>query len=125
MNVFAEWMASQRWGEMKQLFEFWIRSLDRAGKPNKPDVGLYNHYLRANLMTNASAAELLDLVAQMEDYDVVPNTASFNLVLKAMYKARETVASTKLLERFVLLWFFFLSKGFILECNVMCLLKCL
>ncbi|KAK4598781.1 hypothetical protein RGQ29_016009 [Quercus rubra] len=99
MNVFAEWMASQRWGEMKQLFEFWIRSLDRAGKPNKPDVGLYNHYLRANLMTNASAAELLDLVAQMEDYDVVPNTASFNLVLKAMYKARETVASTKLLER--------------------------
>ncbi|KAF3945281.1 hypothetical protein CMV_028340 [Castanea mollissima] len=99
MNVFTDWIASQRWGEMKQLFEFWIRSLDRAGKPNKPDVGLYNNYLRANLMTNASAAELLDLVAQMEDYDVVPNTASFNLVLKAMYKAKETVAATKLLER--------------------------
>ena len=109
---------------MKQLFKFWNRSLDWAGKTNKLNVGLYNHYLRANLMTNASAAELLDLVAQMEDYDVVPNTASFNLVLKAMYKARETVASTKLLERFVLLCFFF-SKGFILECNVMCLLKCL
>ena len=29
-------------------------------------------------MTNASAAKLLDLVAQMEDYDVVSNTASFN-----------------------------------------------
>nr|POE70392.1 pentatricopeptide repeat-containing protein, mitochondrial [Quercus suber] len=78
-NMFVDWMASRRWGEMKQLFEFWIWSLDQAGKLNKPDVGLYNNYLRANLMTNASAAELLDLVAQMEDYDVVPNTISFNL----------------------------------------------
>ncbi|XP_062162383.1 pentatricopeptide repeat-containing protein At1g26460, mitochondrial [Alnus glutinosa] len=99
MNVFADWMTSQRWDEMKQLFEYWIRSLDKAGKPNKPDVNLYNHYLTANLMTNASAAELLDLVAQMEDYAVLPNTASFNLVLKAMYKAKEIVAATKLLER--------------------------
>nr|POE67277.1 pentatricopeptide repeat-containing protein, mitochondrial [Quercus suber] len=102
MNVFADWMASQHRGEMKQLFEFWIWSLDRAGNPNKPDVGLYNHYLRANLMTNASAAELLDLVAQMEDYDVVPNTALFILVLKAMYKAKETVAATKFSSLFKL-----------------------
>ncbi|KAF5449533.1 hypothetical protein F2P56_029966 [Juglans regia] len=99
MNVFADWMTSQRWDDMKQLFEFWIRSLDKTGKPNKPDVNLYNHYLRANLMNNATAGELLDLVAQMEDYAVLPNTASFNLVLKAMYKAKETVAATKLLER--------------------------
>ena len=95
MNVFADWMASQRQGEMKQLFEFWIQSLDRARKPNKPGVGLYNNYLRANLMTNASAAQLPNLVAQMEDYEVVPNTAQFNLVHKAMYKAKETVAATK------------------------------
>jgi hypothetical protein len=101
MNVFADWMASQRWADTKELFEYWIRSLDRAGKPNKPDVNIYNHYLRANLMTNATAADLLDLVAQMEDYAIVPNTASFNLVLKAMYKAKETVAATKLLERYV------------------------
>ncbi|XP_059447301.1 pentatricopeptide repeat-containing protein At1g26460, mitochondrial [Corylus avellana] len=99
MNVFADWMTSQHWGDMKQLFESWIRSLDKAGKPNKPDVNLYNHYLTANLMINASAGELLDLVAQMEDYGVLPNTASFNLVLKAMYKGKETVAATKLLER--------------------------
>ena len=101
MNIFADWMASQRWADTKELFEYWIRSLDRAGKPNKPDVNIYNHYLRANLMTNATAADLLDLVAQMEDYAIVPNTASFNLVLKAMYKAKETVAATKLLERYV------------------------
>ncbi|GMY25859.1 pentatricopeptide repeat-containing protein At1g26460, mitochondrial [Fagus crenata] len=102
MNVFADWMASQRWADTKELFEYWIRSLDRAGKPNKPDVNIYNHYLRANLMTNATAADLLDLLAQMEDYAIVPNTASFNLVLKAMYKAKETVAATKLLERMLL-----------------------
>ena len=46
-------------------------------------------------MTNASAVELPNLVAQMEDYEVVPNTAQFNLVHKAMYKAKETVAATK------------------------------
>ncbi|XP_057962038.1 pentatricopeptide repeat-containing protein At1g26460, mitochondrial [Malania oleifera] len=99
LNVFADWMTSQRWADMKQLFEFWIRSLDRNGKPNKPDVNLYNHYLRANLMIGAHAGDLLDLVAQMEDYDIVPNTASFNLVLKAMYQAREAQAAEKLLER--------------------------
>ncbi|KAF8389719.1 hypothetical protein HHK36_024238 [Tetracentron sinense] len=99
MDVFADWMTSQRWADMKQLFEFWIRSLDKNGKPNKPGVDLYNHYLRANLMIGTSAGELLDLVALMEDYEITPNTASFNLVLKAMYQARETEAAEKLLER--------------------------
>ncbi|XP_057494836.1 pentatricopeptide repeat-containing protein At1g26460, mitochondrial [Actinidia eriantha] len=99
MNVFADWMTSQRWIDMKQLFEFWIRSLDKNGKPNKPDVSLYNHYLRANVMIDASAGRLLDLVGQMEDYAIAPNTASFNLVLKAMHQARETEAAEKLLQR--------------------------
>lgn len=85
---------------MKQLFEFWIRTLDsKTGKPNKPDVNLYNHYLRANVMIGVSAGELLDLVAQMEDYGIAPNTASYNLVLKVMHQARETEAAEKLLER--------------------------
>nr|DAD31434.1 TPA_asm: hypothetical protein HUJ06_010285 [Nelumbo nucifera] len=99
MNVFADWMTSRRWADMKQLFEFWIKSLDKNGKPNRPDVNLYNHYLRANLENGATAGELLDLVAQMEDYMITPNTASFNLVLKAMYQAKETEAAEKLLER--------------------------
>ncbi|KAL7110129.1 hypothetical protein ACP275_05G005000 [Erythranthe tilingii] len=101
MNQFADWMTSQRWEDMKQLFEFWIRSLDVNGKPNKPDVNLYNHYLRANLMIGSSAGELLDLVAQMDDYGILPNTASYNLVLKAMQKAGETVAAEKLIERMI------------------------
>ncbi|RYR09308.1 hypothetical protein Ahy_B05g077553 isoform C [Arachis hypogaea] len=99
MNLFASWMASQQWADVKALFEAWVRSLDKNGKPNKPDVGLFNHYLRANLMLGASAAELLDLLAQMDEFQIVPNTASFNLVLKAMYQANETVAAEKLIER--------------------------
>ncbi|KAL4574323.1 hypothetical protein LXL04_021152 [Taraxacum kok-saghyz] len=101
MNVFADWMTSQRWSDIKQLFEFWIRSLDNNGKPNKPDVSLYNHYLRANLMMGASAGELMDFVAQMEDYKISPNTASFNLVLKAMYQAKEFDAAVKLIDRMI------------------------
>ncbi|KAL3823976.1 hypothetical protein ACJIZ3_020005 [Penstemon smallii] len=99
LDQFANWMASQRWADMKQLFEFWIRSLDKSGKPNRPDVSLYNQYLRANLMIGASAGELLDLLAQMDDFGIIPNTASFNLVLKAMQKAGETEAAEKLIER--------------------------
>ncbi|KAJ8497876.1 hypothetical protein OPV22_008428 [Ensete ventricosum] len=99
MNVFADWMTSQRWSDLKQLFEFWIRSLDASGKPNKPDVHLFNHYLRANLMMDATAGELLDLVAQMQEYQIAPNTASYNLVLKAMFQARESEAAEKLVDR--------------------------
>ncbi|KAF5752057.1 pentatricopeptide repeat-containing protein [Tripterygium wilfordii] len=99
MNLFADWMTQQRWPDMQQLFEYWTRSLDKNGKPNKPDVNLYNHYLRANLMIGAPAADLLDLVAQMEEFAITPNTASFNFVLKAMCRDRETQAAEKLLER--------------------------
>ncbi|KAI3696326.1 hypothetical protein L1987_79339 [Smallanthus sonchifolius] len=101
MNLFADWMTSERWSDVKQVFEYWIRSLDGNGKPNKPDVSLYNHYLRANLMTGASSGELLDLVAQMEDYMIEPDTASFNLVLKAMCQARESEAAVKLIDRMI------------------------
>lgn len=99
MNVFADWTATQRWSDMRQLFEFWIRTLDANGKPNRPDVDLFNNYLRANFMLDASAGELLDLVAQMEEYEVSPNTASYNLVIKAMCKTGESEAAQKLLDR--------------------------
>ena len=98
-DVFADWTASQNWVDMKQLFELWVRSLDKAGKPNKPEVNIFNSYLRAHLMMGATTGELLDLLAGMEDYAVECNTASFNLVLKAMVRDRETEAVLKLLDR--------------------------
>lgn len=107
MNQFADWITSQKWEDIKQLFEFWVRSQDKNGKLNKPDVSIYNHYLRANFMMGASAGELLDLLAQMHDYGILPNTASYNLVLKAMHKAGEIVAAEKLVERFGLILFLF------------------
>ncbi|KAB1999763.1 hypothetical protein ES319_D12G183300v1 [Gossypium barbadense] len=98
MNHFADLMIQQCWIDVKELFEFWVRSLDENGKPNKFDVNLYNHYLRANLMIGASAGDLLDFVAQMDDFELVPNLASFNLILKAMRQAKETEAAEKLLD---------------------------
>lgn len=84
---------------MVEMFELWIKLLDKGGKPNRPDVLLYNHYLRARLMSGALAGEMLDVLSQMEDYAIEPNTASFNLVLKAMHHGGETHAAEKLLER--------------------------
>ncbi|KAK7407421.1 hypothetical protein VNO78_09331 [Psophocarpus tetragonolobus] len=99
LDHFGDQMASQRWDQVKNLFESWLRSLDKSGKPNKPDVNLFNHYLRANLMLGASASDLLHLVSQMDTFNLSPNTASFNLVLKAMCQANETLAADQLLQR--------------------------
>ncbi|CAN4124580.1 unnamed protein product [Withania somnifera] len=105
LNLFADWMTTQRWEDMKNLFEFWIRSLDKNGKPNKPDVNLFNHYLRANWMMGASADDLLGLASQMEEYGLVANTASHNLILKAMFQSGEPLVwvdkAVKLLERMI------------------------
>lgn len=50
-------------------------------------------------MMGASPGELLDLVVQMQDYQITPNTASYNLVLKAMHQTRESEAAEKLIDR--------------------------
>ncbi|KAL3654296.1 hypothetical protein CASFOL_003977 [Castilleja foliolosa] len=99
IDLFTGWMTANEWADVKELFELWVRSLDNKGKPNKPDVDLYNHYLRANLMMGTSSGEMLDLVAKMDDYGILPNTASFNLALMAMQKAGESQAAEKLIER--------------------------
>ncbi|WVZ10927.1 hypothetical protein V8G54_015457 [Vigna mungo] len=101
LDFFGDCMASNEWNEVKKTFETWVGALDKTGKPNRPDVNLFNHYLRANLMLGSSPSELLDLVAQMDDFNVKPNTASFNLVLKAMCQANETTAAEKLLQQLV------------------------
>lgn len=99
-ETFAKWMAEQRWEDMKQLFDSWVRSLDAAtGKPNRPDVDLFNHYLRANLMSGALPHEMLDLADHMREFELEPNTASYNLVLKSMVTALEAEGAEKLLER--------------------------
>ncbi|GER40574.1 pentatricopeptide repeat-containing protein [Striga asiatica] len=99
MNKFAEWMTTQNWEDMKQLFEVWVRSLDKNGKPNTPDVDLYNHYLRANFMIGVDVSELVELVEQMEGYGISPNSASYNLVLKAMARHRLVDTAVLLFER--------------------------
>jgi len=101
LDLFGDYMASHKWTEVKNHFETWVSALDKTGKPNHPDVNLFNHYLRANLMLGASPSDLLDLVAQMDEFNVKPNTASFNLVLKTMFQANETLAAEKLLQRLV------------------------
>lgn len=99
-ETFSKWMAEQRWEEMKHLFDYWVRSLDPAtGKPNRPDVDLFNHYLRANLMAGALPHEMLDLADHMREFEVEPNTASYNLVLKSMVAAQESEGAEKLVER--------------------------
>jgi hypothetical protein len=122
---FAEWTAEQKWDDLRQVFEFWVRSLDAAtGKPNRPDADLFNHYLRAGLMAGAAPHEMLDLADQMREFNITPNTASFNLVLKSMVKAREVEGGERLVDRsvphsMILYEIFFIGfRGYI--CNMHC-----
>jgi hypothetical protein len=93
MNLFADYIVSQRWKDIESVFEYWVRSLDGFGKPNKPDVNLFNHYLRAKLMLGADSAQLLDLVQEMQEFGVLPNAASYNLVFESMVKELESINS--------------------------------
>ncbi|KAE8696036.1 Pentatricopeptide repeat-containing protein [Hibiscus syriacus] len=65
---------------------------------------LMNHF--SDLMTKQRWVDvkeifddLLDLVAQMDEFTIVPNTAAFNFVLKAMKQTKETEAAEKMLKR--------------------------
>ncbi|KAL1806278.1 hypothetical protein ACET3Z_029346 [Daucus carota] len=100
-ELFADWMTLQKWHDMKKVFEHWSSCYDKNGKLNKPDVGLYNHYLRANLMLKASPSQLLELVSGMESLGIHPNTASFNLILKTMYLYKEVDTAVQLLDRMI------------------------
>lgn len=99
-ELFADWMTMLKWGDMKLVFEHWIECFDENGKKNMPDVNLYNHYLRANLMAKATPGQMLDMVADMQGFGISPNTASLNLVLKAMHEYKEINAAVKLLDRY-------------------------
>ncbi|KAL9226151.1 hypothetical protein vseg_001996 [Gypsophila vaccaria] len=98
LHVFGGWVTSQRWANVKEVFEIWINGLDNYGKPNTPNVEVFNYYLRAHLMCGSSASELLGVVQQMEGFAVEPNTASYNLVLKGVLP-RDWPAAVSLLER--------------------------
>lgn len=50
-------------------------------------------------MLGTSTAQVIDLVEKMNDYEIVPNTTSFNLVLKAMQHAVESLATEILIDR--------------------------
>ncbi|VFQ72380.1 unnamed protein product [Cuscuta campestris] len=101
IDYFSNWMTESKWMDLKQLFEFWIRSQDKNGKPNKPDVNLYNHYLRANLMLELPVKDLITLVHHMEDFGLLPNAASQNLILKAMYQSKDPAAYVEAAQQLI------------------------
>lgn len=106
-ELFADWMTLQKWVDMKVVFQYWVSGYDRNGKSNKPDLDLFNHYLRANLMTKVSPDDMLNLAAGMsEEYKLNPNTASYNLVLKAMHESKEIDAALRTLDLYAFMCFF-------------------
>ncbi|KAK9690223.1 hypothetical protein RND81_09G113400 [Saponaria officinalis] len=42
MNLFGGWVTSQRWGDIKEVFEQWINSLDVNENPSRSNVEVFN-----------------------------------------------------------------------------------
>ncbi|KAK1379475.1 Pentatricopeptide repeat-containing protein [Heracleum sosnowskyi] len=100
-EMFADWMTMQRWDDMIDMFEVWVSGYDKNGNPKKPDLDLFNHYLRANLMKRKSPDRMLDLLMMIQGYNLKANTASFNLILKSMHEHRERDAAVNLLDKMI------------------------
>lgn len=88
-EIFATWTTLQKWDDVKLLYDIWLTCYDKNGKQNVPDLGLFNNYLRANLMSNASPVSMRELASTFEAYGRKLNTASHNLILEAMLKSRD------------------------------------
>ncbi|KAM0899531.1 hypothetical protein ACQ4PT_021214 [Festuca glaucescens] len=90
--------AATSWNRILEVAQM-LNHQRRHGQPNRPDVDLFNHYLCADVMSGALPHEMLDLVDQMREFKITPNTASFNLVVKSMAKAREVDGGERLVDR--------------------------
>lgn len=108
-ELFSDWMTLQKWGDMKALFEVWITCYDKNGKLNKPDLDLFNHSLRANLMMKAKPADMVQLIEDIQGIGMKVNTASYNLVLKAMHQEGDIIGAVNLLDWYAFLCFLCVS----------------
>ncbi|KAL8104570.1 hypothetical protein AgCh_028690 [Apium graveolens] len=103
-ELFADWMTLKKWDDMKFVFDVWIESYDKNGKLNQPDLDLFNHILRALLMMNETPSKMLQWIQNVQGLGLMKvNTASYNLVLKAMREQRKVDDAVKLLDWMIML----------------------
>lgn len=88
-----------RWDETVRLFEDWANLKDTAGNPNKPNILAYNLLLHAKLRLGAHPDSMYRLIGDMKTAGVIPTQLSYNFVLRAVFRQRDSKLAERILEK--------------------------
>ncbi|KAL2613263.1 hypothetical protein R1flu_024955 [Riccia fluitans] len=87
--------------ETIQLFEDWVKIPDLDGKSKVPTLMVYNLLLHAKLRIGADPRNLLQIVKEMEMSGVKPNLLTYNFLLRAIFRHRNSFMAEEILQRMV------------------------
>lgn len=94
-------LSNGRMDETIHMFEEWVKGTDITGQANKPDLLAYNLLLHAKLRVNAAPEQLLSIVVGMEDEGLVPNLLTYNFLLRAVFRSRNSEMAERILQKMV------------------------
>ncbi|BBM99999.1 protein MpPPR_7 [Marchantia polymorpha subsp. ruderalis] len=85
--------------ETIRLFEEWVKSPGLDGKPKVPNLMVYNLLLHAKLRIGADPRNLLQVLKEMEMSGINPNLLTFNFLLRAIFRHRDSIMAEKIIAR--------------------------
>lgn len=86
--------------EAVRLFEHWVAVTDAAGNNrNLPDILAYNLLLHANLRIGVHPDIMYRITTEMEIAGVAPTQLTYNFVLRAVFRHRDSRLAEQILEK--------------------------
>lgn len=86
--------------EAVQLFEQWVAVTDAVGNnPNLPDILAYNLLLHAKLRIGVHPDIMYRILTEMETAGVTPTQLTYNFVLRAVFRHRNSRLAEQILEK--------------------------
>ena len=86
--------------EAVQLFEQWVAVTDAVGNnPNLPDILAYNLLLHAKLRIGVHPDSMYRILMEMETAGVTPTQLTYNFVLRAVFRHRNSRLAEQILEK--------------------------
>ena len=86
--------------EAVQLFEQWVAVTDAVGNnPNLPDILAYNLLLHAKLRIGVHPDSMYRILLEMESAGVTPTQLTYNFVLRAVFRHRNSRLAEQILEK--------------------------
>lgn len=88
-----------RMEETVRIFDEWVKITDAAGNPNKPNLLVYNLLLHAKLRLGAHPDSMHRIITEMESAGINPTQLTYNFVLRAIFRQRNSRLAEQILEK--------------------------